>query len=622
MKKNSVKKLKNETKANKNNQNEEGYHIDLNITKFMLKSIKGFRFFILSVVAITIMFEMVHLTVAPYILKSIFDIITENVNNPERMFSLVKMPLIWYLICFSVFPITSNAIHFFQIVCFGRIQRKMRKIVFNYTQKHSYKYFQDNMSGSLANKVNDVVNSCEKISFVFATEVISIIVGICFLAFWTRKIDAIFSLIFIVWTISFILLNLLISLQFKEYSKNLAESKSKFTGKVVDALTNIFNVKNFARERYENSLIADSAQVIYDKNKSLYTYKILTNVFKYGFCYILIISNYTLAIYLRYKGILSVGDVIFIIQTSNILMWTNRYFSDVLMNLFEAIGTLKQGMEKLFVKREVVDNKNAKDLIVKKGKIEFKKVTFNYSEEGTGIFNDLSITIKPGERIGLVGFSGAGKSTFVNLLLRYFDIKDDSGNITIDNQDISKVTQESLRNHIALIPQESSLFHRSIMENIRYGKLDATDEEVMEAAKKAHCHEFIGELKEGYGSLVGERGVKLSGGQRQRIAIARAILKDAPILILDEATSSLDTVTERCIQDSMQKLMEKRTVIAVAHRLSTLQDMDRILVFDKGAIIENGSHDELVSKKDGRYAQLWKMQLDGFIPEDENECPQ
>lgn len=617
MKKNSVKKIKNITKAKNNNQNEENYYIDNNLFKFIVKSTKGFRGFIFFVVAVVIIFEIIHLAIAPYILKNIFDVITENVNNPSQMLSLVKVPLILYLVCFAIFPITSNIVHISRALCFGKIQRKMRNVIFNYTQKHSYRYFQNNMSGNLANKVNDVVNSVEKASFIFATEVFSIAVGICFLAFWTRKIDAIFSLVFVIWTLSFILLNILISLQLKEYSKNLAESRSKFTGKVVDALTNIFNVKNFARERYEGSLIADGAQLIYEKNKSQQMYKVITNILKYGFCYGLIITNYSLAIYLRYKGILSVGDVIFVIQTSNILMWTNRYFSDILMDLFESIGTLKQGIEKLFVPREVIDSKDAEDLIVKKGKIEFKKVTFNYSEEGEGIFNNLSVTIKPGQKIGLVGFSGAGKSTFVNLLLRYFDIKSDNGVITIDNQDISKVTQESLRNHIALIPQESSLFHRSIMENIRYGKLDATDEEVMEAAKKAHCHEFISELKDGYGSLVGERGVKLSGGQRQRIAIARAILKDAPILILDEATSSLDTVTERCIQDSMKTLMEGRTVIAVAHRLSTLQDMDRILVFDKGEIIEDGSHDELLSKKDGRYAQLWKMQLDGFIPEEE-----
>ncbi len=232
----------------------------------------------------------------------------------------------------------------------------------------------------------------------------------------------------------------------------------------------------------------------------------------------------------------------------------------------------------------------------------------------------MDVNIEPYQKVGLVGFSGSGKSTFVNLMLRLFEPT--SGVISIDGQDIQQVTQDSLRESISLIPQDPMLFHRSLMENIRYGKLDASDEEVIEAAKKANAHEFILRTEEGYDSLVGERGVKLSGGQRQRIAIARAILKDSPILILDEATSSLDSITEKKIQDGLERLMEKKTVIVVAHRLSTISDMDRILVFDDGEIIEDGSHQELLENKStdgsdrtGHYAKLWNMQAGGFLPE-------
>lgn len=242
----------------------------------------------------------------------------------------------------------------------------------------------------------------------------------------------------------------------------------------------------------------------------------------------------------------------------------------------------------------------------------FNKVHFRY-KKASSIFTDKSIVINPGEKVGLVGFSGSGKSTFVNLILRFFDI--DSGQILIDGQDIKKVTQESLRSHIAMIPQDPVLFHRTLMENIRYGRIEATDAEVIECSKKAHCHEFIEKLAEGYQALVGERGVKLSGGQRQRIAIARALLKNAPILILDEATSSLDSVTENYIQESLKLLMCARTTIVIAHRLSTLFDMDRILVFCDGSIVEDGTHKELIAIEDGHYAELWNMQAGGFFSE-------
>ena len=290
------------------------------------------------------------------------------------------------------------------------------------------------------------------------------------------------------------------------------------------------------------------------------------------------------------------------------------FIANQLVPFSEEVGTCKQALSIISPQHAIVDASSAKPLQISKGQIVFDKVHFQY-KKGQSVFADKSITIDPGQRVGLVGFSGSGKSTFVNVILRFFDV--DSGKILIDGQDIKSVTQESLRSQIAMIPQDPVLFHRSLEENIGYGRLDASKEEIIEASKKAHCHEFIEKLQDGYQSLVGERGVKLSGGQRQRIAIARAILKNAPILILDEATSSLDSVTENYIQESLALLMGERTTIVIAHRLSTLFHMDRILVFSEGRVIEDGTHNELLSLN-GHYARLWSMQAGGFIGDPQN----
>jgi ATP-binding cassette subfamily B protein len=258
---------------------------------------------------------------------------------------------------------------------------------------------------------------------------------------------------------------------------------------------------------------------------------------------------------------------------------------------------------------EILDKPNAVPLQCAQGQITFRDVKFHY--KGTKpLFSDKSVTIESGQKVGLVGYSGGGKSTFVNLILRLYDVTE--GSILIDGQDVRDVTQDSLHQTIAMIPQDPSLFHRSLMDNIRYGRVDATDKEVITASKKAYAHEFISKLPLGYESLVGERGVKLSGGQRQRIAIARAILKNAPILILDEATSQLDSVTEGLIQESLWGLMQSKTTIVIAHRLSTLLHMDRILVFDQGKIVEDGSHTQLLAKS-GSYKTLWDTQIGGFL---------
>jgi ATP-binding cassette subfamily B multidrug efflux pump len=300
------------------------------------------------------------------------------------------------------------------------------------------------------------------------------------------------------------------------------------------------------------------------------------------------------------------------IQVTNTSWWMSEIFA----NFFQKMGEIREGMDAIVKSHDVKDCEKAPKLLISKGAVEFDNVTFGY--ESKNLFEGLNITINPGEKIGLVGPSGAGKSSLVQILLRLYDIQ--GGAIKIDDQAISEVQQDSLREHIAVIPQMADMLHRTIRENILYGRLDASDEDMMKAAKQAKAHDFIQELVDqngntGYDSLVGERGVKLSGGQRQRVAIARAILKDAPILILDEATSALDSESERAIQESLEHLMEGKTVLAIAHRLSTIAHMDRLIVMHEGRIIEEGTHDDLLKLEGGHYAKLWAMQSGGFLKE-------
>ena len=287
-------------------------------------------------------------------------------------------------------------------------------------------------------------------------------------------------------------------------------------------------------------------------------------------------------------------------------------FNGVYRRLEESITDASLFVNYIMTPPKITDIDNASSLQVSDGRITFNNVMFAHGEDSNTLFNNFALDVKPGQKVGLVGHSGAGKSTIVNLLLRFMDI--DGGTISIDGQDISKVTQQSLHKSIAFVPQEPLLFHRTLRDNIAYGKPHATDAEIIDAAKQAHALEFIDQLPQGLDTMVGERGVKLSGGQRQRVAIARAILKDAPILVLDEATSALDSESEKLIQDALEKLMKNRTSIVVAHRLSTIAKLDRIIVLDKGDITEDGSHANLLAKH-GTYAKLWSHQSGGFIEE-------
>ena len=406
-------------------------------------------------------------------------------------------------------------------------------------------------------------------------------------------------------------------------SEKQADMRSVVTGRVVDTYTNMPTVKLFAHASREDDYAKESMGWMLDAVHKSMRVSTQMNIALNLINAMLLSGTAAMAVWLWYGNAITVGAIAFSVGLVYRMLGMAHWMLWEIASLFEDFGVVKDGVDTIARDHSVRDVPNAKNLAVTKGKIEFETLHFNYGkpvEAGREIIAGLNLVIKPGEKVGLVGRSGAGKSTIANLLLRFYDVG--SGGILIDGQKISSVSQESLRAAIGVVTQDTSLLHRSVRDNIRYGRPDSTDAEIVEAAQKAHAEEFIGHLvdlngRNGLEAHVGERGVKLSGGQRQRVAIARVLLKNAPILILDEATSALDSEVEAAIQENLNTLMEGKTVIAVAHRLSTIAAMDRLVVMDKGRIVEEGTHAQLLKKKRGIYASLWARQSGGFlIPED------
>jgi len=587
---------------------------------FLWHFLKKYKFFT-SLLFVGQTFEIIGTIVSSYVMKLIIDGVILNTGSFKELLSILQIPICIFLLTPLVIGFSWRISHYGWIKIVVLRQDIITSIV-KYVQKHSYKYFQDNLSGKIANKISDLYyvidGIMERFINAFYGPVLCLVIG----SITIYSVHPTFTLILIVWAVTFFILSVVLSKKARELSKIDSEARSELQGKIVDSVSNIVATKSFARSSYEIGYLNKFINDFIKKTIKLNWFKFRDYIWKDFFIFILFIFLILELIYLKSIGSVTPGDFAFVLGLSISIMERIWFLSYNYTRLLGDIGIFNQAIALIVKGHDVEDKEDAKSLVIKKPSVKFNNVTFGYGYTKK-IFKNLDLEIKPNTKVGLVGYSGAGKTTFANLILRYFDIDKDSrikneskkGKILIDNIDIRDVTQESLRENIALIPQDPSLFHRTIMENIQYGKIDATKEQVIKASKKANCHEFIKQLEKGYDSLVGERGVKLSGGQRQRIAIARAVLKDAPILILDEATSSLDSVTEKFIQESMKTLMQNRTVIAIAHRLSTLQNMDRILVFEKGKIIEDGTHRQLLLRK-GQYAKLWKMQSDGFIVED------
>jgi ATP-binding cassette, subfamily B, bacterial len=490
------------------------------------------------------------------------------------------------------------------------IKRQIGDELFEYTLGHSHTYFSNRFAGALLNKVTNVIGAVDSLIADFLWSYLATFITMLVTFYFIFSVDPVSGGIFVGLIITLLGINRFFMKQKMVLSKKVAAAGSKLRGVMVDVFSNVGAVRQYSAREDEEVRVGALSQSWYKLSikSMLHTERTMAlNAFVLfvfsGAMFYLLVQRWS-------GGEVTTAEFIFVLALMSQISGTLIFIGRVMTHYARVMGEAEEGLEELIVSYEIVDSEEAKDLVVQSGEISFHDVVFKY--EDNTVFDTFNLTIKPGERVGLVGHSGAGKTTFVSLLLRQHDVS--SGRITIDGQTIAEVTQDSLRSHIAVVPQEPMLFHRTIRENISYGKGDATDEEIVAVAKKAQAHEFISQLSEGYDTLVGERGIKLSGGQKQRVAIARAMLKNAPILVLDEATSALDSESEVAIQTALHTLMEGKTVIAVAHRLSTLREMDRILVLENGKIIEDGSHDEL-AQAGGIYQRLWEHQAGGFLTE-------
>ena len=482
--------------------------------------------------------------------------------------------------------------------------------------RQSWTFFQNDFAGRVGTKV---MQSGEAIEMAVNTTIDAVWYALVFLAVAVVALAGMDPLLLVpvaIWLVAYVALFRWGMPRIDRLSEEVSEARSVMTGRMVDSYANIQTLKTFADDGAEDAYVAESVTA------HVGVFRRLMAVFSASWSALfllnaLLVAGVTgIALAAWNAGAMTTAMVAtaipFVLQIMNISGW----ILEVGANVFRQIGTARDSMETIAKPLTLVDAPDARDLVVTAGEIAYDRVGFDYWRGDRGaVIRDFSLTIAPGEKVGLVGRSGAGKSTLVNLTLRMFDVA--SGAIRIDGQDIRDVTQASLRRAIGVVGQDTSLLHRSVRENVKYGRPGATDAEMIAAAERARVHDVILGLEDpegrrGYDAHVGERGVKLSGGQRQRIALARAILKDAPILILDEATSALDSEVEAAIQGALATLMEGKTVIAVAHRLSTIARMDRIVVMDRGQVAEEGAHADLVARG-GLYARLWERQSGGFV---------
>ena len=495
------------------------------------------------------------------------------------------------------------------------ILRDVDNALLKHTLKHSHQFFSDRMAGTTSKQFFHLIEGMERFVSTIVQDLLRMSSLLLMAFIFAYSVNSVFAVILLIWSIFFFGVSFWMSKNLTNLAEDEAKTASILGGEIIDSLTNASNVHLFAGREHEMRRRIPSLANHRRNQQKKDRYALIMHSIQGGLIAIMMGFSVFFLVHLYGKQLVTIGDFALIIGLSmetGHMMWSTM---DKVDQLNKEMGRCKQSLNNLIIPFEITDQKEAKGLTCERGEISFQDVTFHYKGSHP-LFNHKSITIPSGQKVGLVGYSGGGKSTFVNLILRLYDVT--GGAILIDGQDIRKITQDSLHQNIAMIPQDPSLFHRSIMENIRYGRIEAENAEVIAAAQKAHAHEFIIKLPQGYDSLVGERGIKLSGGQRQRIAIARAILKNAPVLILDEATSQLDSVTENLIQESLWDLMQGKTTLVIAHRLSTLLYMDRILVFDKGRIVEDGTHKDLLQAK-GLYKTLCEAQVGGFLKDEKEE---
>ena len=562
-----------------------------------------------------VVFETINSTcgiLIPYATGQVIKGVTQAHEHSQALVESLRGPL-WLFIALSVGEVIfSRAGGRCQIILGPRQRQTVTRALYAYLQHHSHRYLSNDFAGALAHRISETSLGVSQTlwTVIFDFWPMAIVFGVA-IAILGRAYPGLAELV-AVWSACFVAISLWLAMRARPFAVAASAARSETTGKVVDAVTNLTSARLFARLGYEREYLDEQLRKELHAVRRSNGYSERVRWFQYTAAALLKIGVLYYALELWGRGAITVAEFVVACTTALLIINEARNLSRRFLEFFEYVGNVANGVHVIIKPHEIVDQPQAVPATIERGRIEFRNVTFGYTPD-RAIFRDLSVTIPAGQRVGLVGFSGSGKSTFVSLVLRLYDVQ--SGGILIDGMDIRDMTQESLHRQLSLIPQDPNLFHRTLMENIRYGRLDATEEEVVEAARKAHAHDFVMQIKDKYDSLVGERGVKLSGGQRQRIAIARVVVKNAPILILDEATSSLDSITEQAIQETLGDVMKSKTVIVVAHRLSTIAHLDRILVFDQGSIVEDGSHAELLARQ-GAYQRLWSRQAGGFVLDD------
>jgi ATP-binding cassette subfamily B multidrug efflux pump len=538
-------------------------------------------------------------------------------TTPELLWSTEKYHLLLLvtLLLLSPLLIAMQTLIKHQTLA-GNFPMRLRWNFHRLMLSQSMSFYQDEFAGRVAAKVMQTALAVRDVWFIVADILVFVVIYFVTMVAVVGHFNSTVIWPFLVWVICYIASLSYFVPRLAKVSQKQADARSLMTGRISDAYTNISTVKLFShagREAsYAKSAMRDFLATVHAQMRYVSGVELINHVLNM----LLIIATSGVALYLWTKGQVSVGGVAAVTAMALRLNGISHWVMWEMTSLYEQIGTAKDGVNTLSIPQQIIDRPEAKPLVVSAGCIEFEQVSFAYGMQNP-VLQALNLNIKAGEKVGLVGRSGAGKSTIVNLLLRFYDVE--QGRVLIDGQVITDVTQNSLRSQIGMVTQDTSLLHRSVRDNILYGRPQATEAQMIDAAKRAEAHEFILRLADakgrtGYDAHVGERGVKLSGGQRQRIAIARVMLKDAPILLLDEATSALDSEVEQAIQASLYTLMQGKTVVAIAHRLSTIAAMDRLIVLDQGNIVEEGSHKKLLANK-GLYASLWSHQSGGFLGE-------
>lgn len=546
-------------------------------------------------------------TAWPYLFKLFIDKTTTHPPIKDNIWSDFAPILLSWVAFWLLIEIMNRGHGIVSSKLYPKLEADMRMLLFSSISNRPHSFFVTHLAGSISNNINDIISSATNIITILTTTFIPVSLAIIVSFGIFSSINDSFAVILAIWIV------LHFGICFSNIKKCIdmadkhAHSRSQLVGNIVDVTNNIINVKLFSKKQYEyeNILLSQKDEQKKHTAVQMGSEKIKVMLGTLSFFFLGIFMTCCVLHYWQ-KNILSVGDVVLIFSITGNIQFLTWIAGQELPKLFKELGICQQALSAINPELTVYAKDNLETFTIKTGEIKFEDVTFCYEKGGVKLFDNLSVCISGGSKVGLVGFSGSGKSSFINLLTRVID--SDAGKIYIDGIDINNVSVDDLRRQIAVIPQEPVLFHRNIMDNIKYGNTEATEESVISAAKLAHCHDFICQFPQGYNTLVGERGIKLSGGERQRIAIARAILKDAPILVLDEATSALDSVTEKHIHESLYFLAKSRTIVIISHRISTLKHIDRIIFFKNGKIVEDGSTEDLLNLKDGNYASLFRLQ--------------